>query len=60
MEEQKGFFYLDSEPQTLTSKAHRPAYGEDGDFFSKPNVDDVFDKVYSIMHEVNPTKYPAI
>ena len=60
MEEQKGYFYLDSKPQTLTAKAHRPAYGEDGDYFSKPNTDDIFDKVYAIMHEVNPSKYPAI
>ena len=60
MEEQKGFFYLDSKPQTLTAKAHRPAYGEDGDYFSKPNTDDIFDKVYAMMHEVNPSKYPAI
>jgi len=60
MEEQNGFFYLDSEPQTLTSKAHRTAYGEDGDYFSKPNEDDVFDKVYAMMHETNPIKYPSI
>tara|TARA_B100000683_G_scaffold46062_3_gene42629 strand:+ start:30513 stop:32930 length:2418 start_codon:yes stop_codon:yes gene_type:complete len=60
MEEQKGFFYLDSEPQTLSAKEHRPAYGEDGDYFSKPNIDDVFDKVYAMMHEVNPSKYPAV
>lgn len=60
MEEQKGFYHLDSEPQTLTSKAHRPAYGEDGDYFSKPSADDVFDKAYAMMHEVNPSKYPAI
>ena len=60
MEEQKGFFYLDSEPQTLTAKAHRPAYGEDGDYFSKPNADDIFDKVYTMMHEANPIKYPNI
>ena len=53
IEEQKGFFYLDSQPQTLTAKAHRPAYGEDGDYFSKPNIDDVFDKAYAMMHEVN-------
>ena len=60
MEEQKGFFYLDSEPQTLTAKAHRPAYGEDGDYFSKPNADDIFDKVYTMMHEAKPIKYPNI
>lgn len=60
MEEQKGFFFLDSEPQTLTAKAHRPAYGEDGDYFSKPNADDIVEKVYAIMQEANPRKYPAI
>ena len=51
---------MDSEPQTLSAKEHRPAYGEDGDYFSKPNTDDIFDKVYAMMHEVNPSKYPAV
>ena len=60
MEEQKGSSHLDSEPQTLTAKAHRPAYGEDGDYFSKPNADDIFDKVYTMMHEAKPIKYPNI
>lgn len=60
MEEQKGYFYLDSEPQTLTAKPHRPAYGEDGDYFSKPSADDIFEKVYAMMHEANPTHFPAL
>ena len=60
IEEQKGYFYLDSEPQTLSSKDHRAAYGEDGDYFSKPNTDDVFEKVCDMMREANPTKYPAL
>ncbi|MCW8897517.1 MAG: thiamine pyrophosphate-dependent enzyme [Flavobacteriales bacterium] len=60
MEEQKGYYHLDSEPTTLTAKAHRPAYGTDGDYFSKPSVEDVFDVAYGIMNEVNPEKYPAI
>ncbi|WP_010256326.1 alpha-ketoacid dehydrogenase subunit alpha/beta [Myroides injenensis] len=60
LEEQGGYRYLDSEPQTLTSKAHRPAYGTDGDYFSKPSSEDVFEKVYDIMHEVNPTTYPSL
>ena len=60
VEEQGGFRYLDSPPVTITSKEHRPAYGSDGDYFSKPNADDVFDKVYSLMHESNPVKYPAL
>lgn len=60
LEVQKGYRHLDSEPQTLTSKAHRPAYGTDGDYFSKPSVEDVFEKVYELMHEVNPTKFPKL
>jgi pyruvate/2-oxoglutarate/acetoin dehydrogenase E1 component/TPP-dependent pyruvate/acetoin dehydrogenase alpha subunit len=50
--------YLDSKPQCLTAQNHRPAYGTDGDYFSKPSADDIFDKVYEIMNEVNPAKYP--
>jgi len=60
MEEQKGYYHLDSEPTTLTAKAHRPAYGTDGDYFSKPSIEDIFDLAYDIMHEANPQKYPAI
>jgi len=60
VEEQGAYNYLDSEPQTLTAKAHRPAYGKDGDYFSKPSVEDIFEKVYTIMHESNPTKFPSI
>lgn len=58
--EQKGYFHLDSEPVTLTSKAHRPAYGTDGDYFSKPNAEDIFDAVYSIMNEVDKNQFPEI
>lgn len=60
IEEQDGYFYLDSEPQCLTSKEHRGAYGSDGDYFSKPNRDDIFEAVYAIMSEANPGKYPPI
>ncbi len=60
LEEQGGYAYLDSPPKTLTAKEHRPAYGSDGDYFSKPSVDDIFDAVYSIMNEVNPSTYPEI
>jgi pyruvate/2-oxoglutarate/acetoin dehydrogenase E1 component/TPP-dependent pyruvate/acetoin dehydrogenase alpha subunit len=60
LEEQKGYFHLDCEPKTISSKDHRPAYGEDGDYFSKPNTDDIFEKVYDIMHEHNPKKYPTL
>lgn len=60
IDEQKGYKYLDSNPETLASKAHRPAYGTDGDYFSKPSVEDIFEKVYGMMHEVNPSKYPSL
>jgi pyruvate/2-oxoglutarate/acetoin dehydrogenase E1 component len=60
LEEQKGYYYLDAEPRTLTAHAHRPAYSTDGDYFSNPNAEDVFDTVYNLMHEVNPYKYPKI
>ena len=58
--EQKAYFYLDSEPSTLSAKDHRPAYGTDGDYFSKPSVHDIVEKVYAIMSETDPTKYPSI
>jgi hypothetical protein len=57
---QGAFKWLDSEPNTLTSKAHLPAYGTDGDYFSKPSIEDIFDAAYAMMSEANPTKYPAI
>lgn len=60
IEKQNGYKYLDSKPQTLTAKAHRPAYGTDGDYFSKPSADDIFEKIYDILNEVNPNKYPAL
>ena len=60
VEEQGAYQYLDSAPKTLAAKDHRPAYGTDGDYFSKPSADDVFDAVYEMMHESNPTKYPKI
>jgi len=60
IEEQKGYFYLDGQPRTLSAKAHRPPFGSDGDYFSKPSVDDVIEMVYQIMHEANPQKFPAI
>ena len=60
LENQNGYKYLDSKPATLTSKAHRPAYGTDGDYFSKPSAEDVFEKVYEMMHEVNPLKYKSL
>jgi pyruvate/2-oxoglutarate/acetoin dehydrogenase E1 component len=60
IEQQDGYNYLDSKPQTLTAKAHRPAYGTDGDYFSKPSSEDIFEKVYHMMNEVNPSKYPSL
>ncbi|EKB47346.1 alpha-ketoacid dehydrogenase subunit alpha/beta [Cecembia lonarensis] len=58
VEDQGAYYYLDSEPATLAAKAHRPAYSSDGDYFSKPSVDDVVEKVYAMMHEVDPLKFP--
>jgi 2-oxoisovalerate dehydrogenase E1 component len=58
LEVQKGYFYLDAEPKTITSKEHRPAYGTDGDYFSKSNADDVFEIIYDLMHEYNPSVFP--
>lgn len=60
IEIQKGYIHLDSAPQTLTAKAHRPAYGTDGDYFSKPSAEDIFEKVVEIMNEVNPKQYPRL
>jgi pyruvate/2-oxoglutarate/acetoin dehydrogenase E1 component len=60
LEEQGGYNYLDSEPKTITAKAHRPAYGSDGDYFSKPNAEDVFETVYALMHESNPRQFPKL
>ncbi|MEX0363265.1 MAG: thiamine pyrophosphate-dependent enzyme, partial [Allomuricauda sp.] len=60
LENQEGYKYLDSAPQTLTAKEHRPAYASDGDYFSKPNAEDIFEKVYSIMHETDPVSYPQL
>jgi len=50
--------YLDSQPQTLTAKPHLPAYSSDGDYFSKPSVEDIVEKVYGMMNEVDPSSYP--
>ncbi len=58
--EQKGYYVLDSAPETLSAKDHRPAYGSDGDYFSKPNVDDIVEKVYGIMHDADPKRFPSL
>lgn len=60
LEKQKGYYYLDAAPKTLTAREHRPPYGSDGDYFTKPSVDDVIEKVYEVMSETNPAKFPPI
>lgn len=60
LEEQEGYKYLDSAPRTLTSQDHRPAYGTDGDYFSKSNAEELFDLVYGMMGEYNPQEYPSL
>jgi pyruvate/2-oxoglutarate/acetoin dehydrogenase E1 component/TPP-dependent pyruvate/acetoin dehydrogenase alpha subunit len=58
LEKQGGYFWLDSPPRTLPGKPHRPAYGSDGDYFSKPNAQEIFEAVYDLMHEADPQSYP--
>ncbi len=57
---QNAYQYLDSQPKTLTAKPHRPAYGTDGDYFSKPSNEDIFEAVYDVMHETNPNDFPKL
>lgn len=57
---QNGYQYLDSKPVTLTAKSHRTAYGTDGDYFSKPSVDDIFESIYAVMNEALPTTYKKL
>jgi pyruvate/2-oxoglutarate/acetoin dehydrogenase E1 component/TPP-dependent pyruvate/acetoin dehydrogenase alpha subunit len=58
VEEQGGYNWLDSEPRTLAAKEHRPSYGSDGDYFSKPNRETIFEAVYELMHEAKPGEFP--
>jgi pyruvate/2-oxoglutarate/acetoin dehydrogenase E1 component/TPP-dependent pyruvate/acetoin dehydrogenase alpha subunit len=58
IDRQGGYFNLDSQPRCLSAKPHRPAYGTDGDYFSKPNADDIFEEVYDLMNEADPDEYP--
>ncbi|MGF1637037.1 MAG: thiamine pyrophosphate-dependent enzyme [Cyclobacteriaceae bacterium] len=58
--EQEAFQYLDTKPIAISAKEHRTAYGSDGDYFSKPNPEDIFDAAYEMMHEANPKKFPDI
>jgi pyruvate/2-oxoglutarate/acetoin dehydrogenase E1 component len=60
LEEQGAFKYLDSEPRTLAAREHRPAYSTDGDYFSNPNAENVFEIIYAVMHEVNPRRFPHL
>lgn len=60
MVEQECFYHLDSAPHTMSSKDHRPAYGSDGDYFSKPNIDDIVEKVYAIISESDPSTFPPL
>jgi pyruvate/2-oxoglutarate/acetoin dehydrogenase E1 component/TPP-dependent pyruvate/acetoin dehydrogenase alpha subunit len=60
LEEQDAYRHLDSAPSTLTAKAHRPAYGSDGDYFSKPSKNDIFEAIYKVMNEADPESYPEL
>jgi len=60
LEKQNAYEFLDSKPATITAKSHRPAYGTDGDYFSKPNAEDIFETIYAMMNEVNPKKYTKL
>ncbi len=60
IDEQGAYQWLDAQPRAISAQEHRPSYSSDGDYFSKPNVEDIFDAVYEIMHEADPETYPAI
>ena len=60
LEKQNIYQHLDSQPTLLTAKAHRPAYGTDGDYFSKPSLEDIVEKVYAMMHEAKPNQFPEL
>jgi pyruvate/2-oxoglutarate/acetoin dehydrogenase E1 component len=60
LEVQDAYRYLDSKPVTITAREHRPAYASDGDYFTKPNAEEIFEKIYAVMHEADPQKYPAL
>lgn len=60
LESQNGYYFMDAQPRTLSAKEHRPPYGTDGDYFSKPSLDDVVEAVYNMMNEANPGKYPSL
>ncbi len=57
---QNAYQHLDSQPKLITAKEHRPSYGTDGDYFSKPSAEDIFEGIYEVMHEANPDDYPKL
>ncbi len=60
LEDQSAYYHLDSDPVTVTAKDHRPAYASDGDYFSNPNAEDVFEAIYAMMNEADPKKYTEL
>jgi pyruvate/2-oxoglutarate/acetoin dehydrogenase E1 component len=60
VEKQGGFRHLDAAPLTITAREHRPAYGSDGDYFSKPNTEEMVDRIYALMQESDPGRYPSL
>jgi len=60
LEKQNGYYYLDSKPLSITSMDHRPAYSTDGDYFSKPNCETIFEKIYKVFNELDSRSYPAL
>jgi hypothetical protein len=60
LERDHGYDWLDSEPRVIAAKDHRPSYGSDGDYWSKPNRESIFAGVYEVMREANPRKYPKL
>jgi 2-oxoisovalerate dehydrogenase E1 component len=60
LEKQEGYNFLDSAPKTISARPHRPAYGSDGDYFCKPNAEDIFQSIYNMMTEYDPEEYPKM
>ena len=60
LEEQEAYKFLDAMPRTVPAREHRPSYSSDGDYFSKPNAEDIFETAYELMHEQDPEKFPSL
>jgi 2-oxoisovalerate dehydrogenase E1 component len=60
LEEQEAYHFLDAKPITITGKEHRPAYASDGDYFSKPNPEEVYEKIYAMMMDTDPNRFPPL